>query len=57
MKKIILSTVILSAALTTGCATDPYTGERKMSNAGAGSMIGAAAGQVLEHLLVVVKVL
>jgi len=44
MKKIILSTVILSAALTTGCATDPYTGERKMSNTGAGSMIGAAAG-------------
>jgi len=27
-----------------GCATDPYTGERKMSKAGAGATIGAVVG-------------
>lgn len=42
MKK--LSTLILAATLTTGCAIDPYTGEEKVANTAWGSMIGAAAG-------------
>jgi len=42
MKKI--TTLILAAALTTGCATDPYTGESKVANAGWGAGAGAAVG-------------
>lgn len=46
MKK--LTTVILAAALTTGCAIDPYTGEEKVANtawgAGAGAAVGAGIG-------------
>jgi outer membrane protein OmpA-like peptidoglycan-associated protein len=40
MKKIL----ILSAALLTACATDPYSGESKISNTGKGAGIGAAVG-------------
>jgi outer membrane protein OmpA-like peptidoglycan-associated protein len=37
--------VILAAAfLIEGCATDPYTGEQKMSKTAWGSLIGAAGG-------------
>lgn len=46
MKKI--TGVILVAALTTGCAIDPYTGEEKVANtawgAGAGAAVGAGIG-------------
>jgi outer membrane protein OmpA-like peptidoglycan-associated protein len=45
MKKI--TTVILAAALTTGCAIDPYTGEEKVSNTGWGTGIGAASGAAI----------
>jgi len=36
--------VILAAALTTGCAIDPYTGEEKVANTAWGGMAGAAVG-------------
>ena len=42
MKKI--TTVILAAALTTGCAIDPYTGEEKVANTAWGGVAGAAVG-------------
>jgi outer membrane protein OmpA-like peptidoglycan-associated protein len=42
MKKV--TAVILAAALTTGCAIDPYTGEEKVSNTGWGAGIGVGAG-------------
>jgi len=42
MKKI--ASIVLMASFTVGCATDPYTGEEKVSNAAWGSAIGAAAG-------------
>jgi outer membrane protein OmpA-like peptidoglycan-associated protein len=42
MKKI--TGLCLVAALSTGCATDPYTGESKVSNAAWGTAIGAVAG-------------
>jgi len=45
MKKIIM--VILVATLTVGCAIDPYTGEKKLSNAGWGSAIGAGLGATI----------
>ena len=35
---------LLSIALLSACATDPYTGERKVSNTAWGSGIGALAG-------------
>ncbi len=44
MKKILLSTAGL-AFLLTGCvATDPYTGETTLTNAGGGGALGAAVG-------------
>ncbi len=47
--KLILVTA--SAALLAGCATDPYTGEQKISNtaigAGTGALLGTAAGLVI----------
>lgn len=42
MKK--LTGIILAAALMTGCAIDPYTGEEKVSNTAWGTGIGAGAG-------------
>jgi outer membrane protein OmpA-like peptidoglycan-associated protein len=48
MKK--LTTVILAAALTTGCAIDPYTGEEKVANTGWGAGIGAASGAAIGAL-------
>lgn len=45
MKKI--TGVILFAALTSGCATDPYTGEEKVANSGWGAGIGAASGAAI----------
>ena len=38
---------MLVAAVTTGCAIDPYTGEKKVSNAGWGTAIGAGAGAAI----------
>lgn len=37
----------LIAALVTGCATNPETGQREMTKTGKGAAIGAAAGAVL----------
>ncbi|MCE5273681.1 MAG: OmpA family protein [Syntrophaceae bacterium] len=37
----------LAAFLAQGCTTDPYTGEKKMSKTGWGSIIGAAGGAVV----------
>ncbi len=42
MKK--FTTLILAAALTTGCAIDPYTGEEKVANTAWGTAIGAGVG-------------
>ena len=42
MKKI--TSLILAATLTTGCAIDPYTGEEKVSNTAWGTGAGAAVG-------------
>lgn len=43
MKKIVLS-LLMAAVLTTGCATDPYTGESKVSKTAWGAGIGTAVG-------------
>jgi len=48
MKK--LACLILAAALISGCATDPYTGEEKVANAGWGAAIGAASGAAIGAL-------
>ena len=48
MKKIII--ICLTAAITTGCAIDPYTGEEKVSNTGWGAGIGAATGAAIGAL-------
>ena len=45
MKKII--GISMAIALTTGCAIDPYTGEKKVSNTGWGTAIGAASGAAI----------
>ena len=42
MKPIVVG--LLSLVLIQGCATDPYTGEKKISKAAIGGMIGAASG-------------
>ena len=42
--------VILAAALTTGCAIDPYTGDEKVANTGWGAGIGAASGAAIGAL-------
>ncbi|SDD68339.1 MULTISPECIES: OmpA family protein [Kordiimonas] len=47
MKKIPQIGLLLSTAiLLQACSTDPYTGEKKVSNTAIGAMIGAAAGAV-----------
>jgi len=43
MKRIGIATLVL-AALLSGCVTDPYTGEKKVSKTAIGAVIGAAAG-------------
>jgi outer membrane protein OmpA-like peptidoglycan-associated protein len=46
-----LGTVLAIGALALGaCTTDPYTGERKMSNTGSGAAIGAVAGAAIGAL-------
>lgn len=42
--KLALSLVLV--ALVAGCATDPYTGEKKISKTGKGAMIGSVVGAV-----------
>lgn len=41
-----ISMVIASVMILSSCATDPYTGERKASNAGVGAGIGAIVGAI-----------
>ena len=48
MKKITI--VILAAALSAGCAIDPYTGEEKVAKSGWGAGIGAASGAAIGAL-------
>jgi len=36
--------VVVAMSLITGCVTDPYTGERKVSKAAVGAVVGAAVG-------------
>lgn len=43
--RLLAAILALSLALT-GCTTDPFTGEEKVSNTGKGAGIGAAAGAV-----------
>jgi outer membrane protein OmpA-like peptidoglycan-associated protein len=46
-----LGLVFVMGTLALGaCTTDPYTGERKMSNTGSGAAIGAAAGAAIGAL-------
>ncbi len=45
MKK--LACLILTIAFTSGCAIDPYTGEKKIANTGWGAGIGAASGAAI----------
>lgn len=42
MKKLVVA--VIAGALVSGCATDPYTGEQKLSNTAGGAAIGALAG-------------
>lgn len=46
-----LALAAMAALLLTACATDPFTGERKVSNtatgAGAGALLGTAAGAIV----------
>ena len=48
MKKLL--GIFLAAAITAGCAIDPYTGEQKVSNTGWGAGIGAASGAAIGAL-------
>jgi outer membrane protein OmpA-like peptidoglycan-associated protein len=49
MNKLIVA--LAAAAFAAGCTTDPYTGEQKLSNtavgAGAGALLGTAAGAIV----------
>jgi outer membrane protein OmpA-like peptidoglycan-associated protein len=49
MNKLIVA--LAAAAMVAGCTTDPYTGEQKLSNtavgAGAGALLGTAAGAIV----------
>ncbi len=49
MKKIML--VVMTSTLISACATDPYTREEKVSNAGIGAGTGAAIGAATGALL------
>jgi outer membrane protein OmpA-like peptidoglycan-associated protein len=42
--------LVMGALALSACSTDPYTGERKMSNTGQGAAIGAAAGAAIGAL-------
>lgn len=42
--------MVVVAYLLGGCATDPYTGEKKMSKAGWGAVIGSAGGAAVGAL-------
>ncbi|MGR9116889.1 MAG: YMGG-like glycine zipper-containing protein, partial [Gammaproteobacteria bacterium] len=48
MKKI--TGICLTAALLSGCAIDPYTGEQKVSNTTWGAGVGAASGAAIGAL-------
>ena len=48
MKK--MTVLVLAAALSTGCAIDPYTGEEKVAKSGWGAGIGAASGAAIGAL-------
>lgn len=41
----------MAAMLLTACTTDPMTGERRMSKAGTGALVGAGAGGLLGVIL------
>ena len=52
MKKIILSSIIVSTIALSGCqTTDPYTGEEKTTNTAKGVGIGAVVGAVLGNVI------
>ena len=44
IKLITISCILSSSLLISACSTDPYTGERKVSNTGMGASIGAIVG-------------
>lgn len=46
MKKQLVA-VMAAAALTAACTTDPFTGERQMSNTAGGALLGAGAGALV----------
>ena len=46
----VLATAVAALALA-GCATDPDTGERRMSRAGTGALIGAGSGALLGAII------
>ena len=44
MKKLMMS--VLAVSMLSACATDPYTGESKVSKTAWGTGIGAVAGEI-----------
>ena len=50
LSKRFVAAALTGALLLGACSTDPYTGERKMSNTGSGAAIGAAAGAAIGAL-------
>ncbi|MCG8312045.1 MAG: OmpA family protein [Pseudomonadales bacterium] len=44
MKKLLAPAIAASLVLSSGCATDPYTGEQKVSKAAIGAVAGAVVG-------------
>lgn len=49
--KITMAAALSALIITTGCTTDPVTGEKKMSSAGTGALIGSGAGALLGTIL------
>nr|WP_099866651.1 OmpA family protein [Pararhizobium haloflavum] len=39
-----LAAILMASAVLAGCTTDPYTGQRQLSNTAGGAALGAAAG-------------
>lgn len=48
---LIMMGAVASLLTTTACVTDPETGDRRMSKAGAGALIGAGSGGLLGAIL------
>ncbi len=49
--KLLTAAVLVTSLMLAGCATNPDTGQQKLSNTGAGAIIGAGSGALLGALL------